>query len=143
VQPALYRTHDTISVAYSAAPDAGPGVTGGDPARAALAQRRIWVAAATQPLDVKQRQLTSDPAYRDEFPQFSPDGTQLLFARMDADDQWSLWLIPSAGGDPEQVVPKVDVASALSTGEPAWFGYYGTIPWHNVFDWWRGTGRRD
>lgn len=140
VQPALDPGDAMFAIAYSGAPDAGSGVSGGDPAKVALAHRKIWI--STGPTDalgvfLERRQLTSDPAYRDEFPQFSPDGEQILFARMDAHDEWSLSLIPSAGGDAKQVVPKVDVASVLPSGEPPWLGYYGTIPWHDVFDWWR------
>jgi DNA-binding CsgD family transcriptional regulator len=137
VYPALYRSQDRIEVAYSAAPAAGSEITGDAPgAKRALAKRNIWIADATQPLDVKQRQLTSDPAYRDEFPRFSPDGKQILFARLDAQDTWSLWMVASAGGDAKPVVPKVDVANALGSGVPPWLGYAGTIPWHAVFDWW-------
>ncbi|MHB8376334.1 MAG: LuxR C-terminal-related transcriptional regulator [Dehalococcoidia bacterium] len=128
-------------IAYAAAPDAGTKISGGEPAKAAMAQRKIWVMRRRNTQDAffaDKRQLTSDPAYRDEYPQWSADGTQILFARLDAHGDWSLWLVPSAGGSPREVVSRID---ANMVGTPAWFGFYGLISWRNVLDWFRPPAR--
>jgi hypothetical protein len=142
VQPALFSTphHDADALAYSAAPDAGlltGDASAGAPAKAALALRKIWV---MRDFHAEPRQLTSDPAYRDEFPQWSADGSQILFARLDAHDHWSLWLVPSTGGTPVRTVERIDWTAPLKALQvndpPAWLGYYGTIAWRDVLDWW-------
>jgi hypothetical protein len=118
-----------------AAPNAGIDISGGDAAKAAMAQRKIWV---MDQLGANKRQLTADPAYRDEFPQWSADGSQILFARLDTQDRWSLWMIPSSGGAPREVVADVS-PNILGSTAPAWFGYYGLVAWHDVMAWWRGA----
>ncbi len=130
MQPAW--SPDGEHIAYAAAPDAGLSVAGGDPARAAMAFRKIWVMDAD---GSNQRQLTDDPAYRDERPLWSADGDHILFVRLDADDHVSLWLIPSAGGTPKQVVQTLSPVEIK--GGTVWFGYYGYTAWDNHFDWWR------
>ena len=135
IGPAL--SFDKQQIAYSAMPDT-PALSGGDDAKRALAQRKIWVmrrASADDALYRDRQQLTSDRAYRDEYPQFSADGREILFARLDREDHWSLWLMPSGGGTPTQIVDDIELPS--KGGDEAWFGYYGVIAWHNVFDWWR------
>lgn len=104
-------------------------VGGGEPARQALMGRRLWVVSIDgQP---QAERLTDDPAYRDEYPLWSANGSHILFARFNAEGQASLWLIPAAGGEPLQVVKGL-------TPAPEWFGYYGHIDWDDLFDWWRG-----
>ena len=126
---------DSQRIAYVAAPNAGTDVSGGDAAKVAMAQRKIWV---MDQLGANKRQLTADPAYRDEFPQWSADGSQILFARLDAQDRWSLWTTPSSGGAPREVVADVS-SNILGSTAPVWFGYYGVVAWHDVLDWWRGA----
>lgn len=126
---------DAQRVAYVAAPNVGTDISGGDAAKAAMAQRKIWV---MDQLGANKRQLTSDPAYRDEFPQWSADGLQILFARLDAQDRWSLWTMSSSGGAPREVVADVS-SNILGSTAPAWFGYYGLVAWHDVMAWWRGA----
>ncbi len=126
---------DSRRIAYVAAPNAGTDISGGDAAKAAMAQRKIWV---MDQLGANRRQLTADPAYRDEFPQWSADGSQILFARLDAQDRWSLWTMPSSGGAPREVVADVS-SNILGSTAPAWFGYYGVVAWHDVMAWWRGA----
>ncbi len=102
-------------------------------ARLGMMKRRIWVVnvqGETQP-----QQLTDDPAYRDERPLWSADGSHLLFVRLDAKDQASPWLIPAGGGDPHRVV---DELTPLPGPAPGRFGYYGHVEWDQLFDWWRG-----
>lgn len=102
-------------------------LVGGEPARQALMGRHLFV----MELDSRQTlPLTADPTYRDEYPLWSKDGRYLLFPRLDAEDQASLWLISAEGGQPERMVENIDVGGD-------WFGYYGHIEWENYFDWWQ------
>lgn len=121
---------DGRQIAYVAAPDIG-FVGGGDPAKAGAAQRRIWIMNTDRS---DQRPLTDNPTYRDERPLWSADGSHIVFGRMDAEDQASLWLIPAGGGEPRRVV---DELSPLPGPAVGWFGYYGHVKWDEVFDWWR------
>jgi Tol biopolymer transport system component len=113
-------------IAYVAAPD--PGFQGaGAAAKAAAAQRRIWLVNRD---GSDRRQLGGGSSYRDEEPLWSLDGGHILFARLDDKDQASLWLMRSDGTSIQQVVEKLSPA-------PGWFGYYGYIKWGEYFDWWR------
>jgi Tol biopolymer transport system component len=141
---------DGEQIAYVAAPDIG-AVGGGNDAKTGAAKRRIWImthvhrdsesAVSLPTMNVRQmnrdgsnkRQLTNDPAYRDERPLWSADGNYILFARLDnATDKTSLWMVPSTGGEPRRVV---DELGALPP-ETTWFGYYGHIAWDDYFDLW-------
>lgn len=122
---------DGARVAYVATPDA-PGVPGGDPAKAAMARRKIWVMDAD---GANQRQLTADPAYRDEYPRWSADGTRIYFMRLDRQDRWSLWVMDADGGNPRLLIG--NLPPDVLTGSPPWFGYYGLISWSGVLDYWR------
>jgi Tol biopolymer transport system component len=117
-------------IAYVAAPDVG-FVGGGDEAREAVFQRRIWIVdvGSAQP-----QQLTTDAAYRDERPLWSADGSHLLFVRMDEGERVSLWLLALAGGAPQQVA---DGLGPWPGPAPVWFGYYGYNQWDTLFDWWQ------
>jgi Tol biopolymer transport system component len=120
---------DSTRIAYAAAPDIG-SVGGGDAAKAGMAKRRIWVMNRD---GSNQRQLTNDPAYRDERPLWTVDGRYLVFARLDnATDKISIWLMPSDGGEPRRVVDELDPLDRQTT----WFGYYGHISWGYYFDLW-------
>jgi Tol biopolymer transport system component len=115
-------------LAFTAMPDwAGPGA--GEPVQSELMQRRIWVTnVAGEPHPIR---LTDAPGYRDERPLWSADGNYILFARMDARGQVSLWVIPANGGAPRQVVDEL-------TPAPDPVGFYGYVDWNVFFDWWRG-----
>ncbi len=126
---------DGIHLAYVAMPDEGD-LVGGEDARLGMMERRIWVGNVQG--EPQLQQLTDDPAYRDERPLWSADGSHLLFARMDAEGQASLWLILVEGGDPRRVV---DELTPLPGPAPGWFGYYGYVDWDQLFDWWRGPAR--
>ena len=123
-------------------PDA-PNLSCGDPTKQALMQRKIWSLDMSQ-LNCKTQancspptqQLTSDPAYRDEYPQWSADGSQILFVRMDAQDNASLWIMNADGSDQRELVDRFDIPAAADATTP-WFGYYGTISWHQSLAWWR------
>lgn len=123
---------DGVHLAYAAMPDEGD-LVGGEDARLGMMRRRIFV-VDTQDDDPQPRPITNDPAYRDERPLWSADGSALLFARMDDQGRVSLWLVPGAGGTPQRVANEL-------TPAPDWFGYYGHISWDYLFDWWRGSSR--
>jgi dipeptidyl aminopeptidase/acylaminoacyl peptidase len=123
---------DGQQLAYVAMPDEGD-LVGGDTARRGLAQRRIWVVSAD---GSSRRPLADEDSYRDERPVWSADGESIVFARLDEQDRASLWLVPSAGGQPVRVVNEL----SPSPDAPAsfWFGYYGHISWERLFDYWAG-----
>ncbi len=108
---------DGRRLAYSAAPDRASFDE--DAIEADLAQRHIWIVNRD---GGGPRQLTSDPAYRDERPLWSADGRQLLFARIDARGQASLWLAGADGSAPVQIA---DDLGPLPDDAPLPMGYYG------------------
>ena len=121
---------DGRTIAYTAAPDAG-NIGGGDAANDNLHQRKIWLldpAGAAAP-----RPITNDPHYRDEEPQWSAEGSHILFGRMDYNSHTSLWLMESDGSNARHIC-QVKVYDDLSE-EDSWFGFYGYIDWRSAFDW--------
>lgn len=116
-------------LAYVAMPDKGD-LGGGEDARLGMMNRRISIVSAQG--DPQPRQLTNDSAYRDERPLWSADGLSILFARLDRENQSSVWLVSAQGGEPQRIVDEL-------TPAPEWFGYYGYIDWNDLFDWWRGS----
>jgi Tol biopolymer transport system component len=124
---------DGVHLAYVAMPDRGDLVSE-EEMRLGMMERHIWVVNA-QGKPQPQR-LTDDPAYRDERPLWSADGSHLLFARMEAEGPASLWLIPAGGGDPHRVVDELTPWPSRALW--GWFGYYGHIDWNELFDWWPG-----
>lgn len=97
-----------------------------------LLERRIWIADAFG--NAMPQQLTNDPQFRDERPLWSMDGNFILFARINADGQASLWLVRAAGGIPRQVVMELTPSPDLSDYD----GDY-VEEWNILFDWWLGT----
>lgn len=95
----------------------------------ALLPRRIYIANASG--DPQLRALTNSNTYRDERPLWSSSGDYLLFARFDARGRASLWLIPSGGGVPRQVVDEL-------TPAPDPYESFGEVNWDIYYDWWRG-----
>jgi Tol biopolymer transport system component len=96
--------------------------------------RRIWVANSD---GSAKRQLTDDPAYVDQFPQWSADGAHILFVRQQAEAielgheepiPVEIWRMNADGSDQRKVV------DGLSAG---WFGYYGFVDWSELLDWHR------
>jgi Tol biopolymer transport system component len=121
---------DGQRIVFVSQPDIGMGPGGsGSELEKLAADRRIWVMDAD---GSDQRPLTDDPAYRDEHPQWSADGSQILFARLDGERRASLWLMPSNGGAPQRVVDTIGPSGG------GLMGYYTNIGWEAMFDWWRG-----
>lgn len=121
---------DGKRLAYVGAPTR-PGALGGAGASALLADRRIWAIAAD---GSNRRQLASDPAFRDERPQWSADGESLLFLRLHGrppDLRAGLWLMRADGS---LLRPIAEDLSPL----PDPFGFYGYVDWSDLFDWWTG-----
>ena len=110
---------------------------GAKEARQLLAKRRIWVADIDGTIPPKQ--LTSDSDYRDEEPLWSATGKYVLFCRMDRDDHKTLWLMGAGGSDLAQVAGPLYINPGPLGVDGSWFGYYGHIDWHRMFDWFRGT----
>ena len=129
VSPAL--SPDGTTIAYVSGPDIGK-VGGGDTAREGAALRRIWLMDAD---GTDKRQLTDDSAYRDERPLWSPEGKHILFARIDVEDQATLWLVPATGGEAQRMA--TISGPQVSDQAPLWFGYYGYIAWNAYYDWWQ------
>lgn len=107
------------------------GPAGGKEAHAFLHQRRVCLLDPVG--DGPPRQLTGDARYRDEAPEWSADGSHILFGRMDFDGHTSLWLMESNGGNPAQVC-RLQISDPLGRGDN-WFGYYGYTDWRDAFDW--------
>jgi len=91
-----------------------------------LGQRHLIVTDASG--DGETRQLTDDPIYRDDRPQWSATGNYILFARLDRVGQASLWLMNPEGTSPIKV-ESVSADADLS----------GDVQWELVWDWWRGA----
>ena len=123
-QPAW--SSDGAQLAYAGMPDQGEVSL--EQVAETMRQRHIWVIDADGLSE--HHQLTSDPAYRDEYPQWSADGETILFARLAADDQASLWLAESQGGEPQQVV------ASLEHTQP-WHGIITQLDWQRMLDWQR------
>jgi Tol biopolymer transport system component len=111
---------DGQQIAYSSAPsistDAGRAAE-----QQALMQRHLWLRSFQTRMT---RSLTSDPAYRDEYPLWSRDGSALLFVRTDAENRVSLWLLDPLSGSAQKVVDGLQA--------PA--GYYGHVDWSSLLD---------
>lgn len=72
--------------------------------------RTLWQVGAT---GGEPRQLTRGQA--DSAPAWSPDGTRVAFLRTPGDGPAQVWLLPMAGGEPEQLT-----TLPLGAGAPVW-----------------------
>jgi WD40-like Beta Propeller Repeat len=120
---------DGNQIAYVAGPD-DASAGGGERARTVLAQHRIFVMDAD---GSHNRQLTSDPQYRDEYPRWSRNGQFILFTRMDAADRATVWSVDLTTGTLEKLIDALDdgnpISSVVKKPVSAWFGFYGYIDW--------------
>jgi dipeptidyl aminopeptidase/acylaminoacyl peptidase len=99
-----------------------------------MAQRHIWVMA---PDGSNKRELTNDPAYRDERPRWSKDDAFILFGRL-KDDRMQVWMMRADGSEQRLVAEDLSAAEAPTASPPLWFGYYGNLAWGQLYDWWNG-----
>jgi Tol biopolymer transport system component len=110
------------SIAYAAGPEVSDEVREGPDLT--LGEVHIWVMKA----DGSQAlQLTSDPAYRDQRPRWSADGKSIVFCRVSAAEEGSVWRVGATGGKPEQLAGPL----ALEDGM---FGFYGYTDWGRTVD---------
>ena len=133
--PAMATTSPAVSpdgalVAFAAGPDFQPQNYLTEPPTS----RRIWLSG----LDgdpASQRRLTNQEEHGEEYPQWSSDGSRVLYVEpqlvSDGPGAAVLWL-----ADPE------DPASSQAVGQfrfdlGAARPYYGHIAWDQVFDWWQ------
>lgn len=115
-------------LAFVAMPDGGD-IAGQEQTLSALTERRVWV-TGTFP-GAAGYKVAGHPSYRDEYPLWSLTGDYILFARLDAEGNASLWLAPATGADSLRVVDEL-------TPAPEIIGAAGYIDWGQLFDWWRG-----
>jgi dipeptidyl aminopeptidase/acylaminoacyl peptidase len=116
---------DGTAIAYSAAPSPSSlPISGGEEAKHLLAKRHIWVSEVRGGTSA---QLTNDARYRDEEPIWSADGKNILFCRIDKDDNKTLWLMESHGTPVTQVAGSLYIDPGLLGVNGSWFGYYGHI----------------
>jgi Tol biopolymer transport system component/DNA-binding CsgD family transcriptional regulator len=128
---------DGVRIAYVARPDTGPvAPADADAIARAEALRRIWVMDAD---GGNARQLLTDGAdCRQERPQWSKDGEQILFACIDGETA-SLWVAPASGGTAMQVVARISSSPPLGrpATPPQLTGYPEHVDWEYAFDWWQ------
>jgi Tol biopolymer transport system component len=140
---------DGARIAYVSSADGGPASRD-----LALASRRIWTMAAD---GSDKRQVTGNDDYRHESPQWSTDGTHILFARVSNDrcgPQASLAIIDLEDGSIEPVLdslPPIHTNNARPVigerPECPWpaisaeiSDFYGRISFARAFDWWDAPG---
>jgi TolB protein len=126
-------TDDSTAVASCAwSPDgkviafaAGPNdreAGGGERAKQALSERRIWIMNAD---GQQRRRLTTDAQYRDEYPLWSKDGQHIVFMRMDTQNAISVWSV----GVYDRTLMKLVDEMMGPAAKASWFGYYGHVQW--------------
>lgn len=119
---------DGAQIAFAAAPVAPQGLEHAD-AGDYLAHRRLYVVDRDGD---NQQQLTDDPRYRDEAPQWSADGRYILFARTDLESEVptsALWLLEVATGGLLELEP----------GLALWDGYGFSWLHFQQLDWWQAA----
>jgi WD40 repeat protein len=112
---------DGKTIAFAAGPN-DREATGGERAKQALSERRIWIMNAD---GQQRRRLTTDAQYRDEYPLWSDDGQDILFMRMDTQNKVSVWSVGTHDGTLLKLVDQIMGPAA----KDSWFGYYGHVAW--------------
>lgn len=117
---------DGKHIAYVSGPALSPeGTMESEEFHEAIDARRIWVMNTD---GTEKRQLTDDPEYSDEYPQWSADGQYILFIRRRG-EQADLWLMDSDGSDQRPLV------GGLTQPTVPGFGHYGHFKWAEALDW--------
>jgi Tol biopolymer transport system component len=117
-------------IAISAKPPDRPGQNGSPTPVAYITGRRLWIVNGDSG---ESHQLTRDALFSDERPMWSPDGKQLMFARLD-EESASLWMVRSDGSGLRQVIPEL-------TPRPEPAGQFAVVGWSALWDWWRPENR--
>jgi Tol biopolymer transport system component len=145
----VFAAQDVTSELQEIPFDAEAGVMGGDPRTVASGREKItfscpsprgnsftyaatrgdgthiWlVVAGSRPV-----QLTSDPAYEDGNPRWSPDGAQIAFTRAQAGGRHSpeLWLVGADGANPRKLVAEAGRAIWMPDGRSLLFWRNGAL----------------
>ncbi|MHC9543186.1 MAG: TolB family protein [Vulcanimicrobiota bacterium] len=118
---------DGKQIAYVEGPDIG-AMGGGDEAIAGIGRRKIWIIDSD---GSNRHQLIKDSTFREERPQWSPDGSFILFFRLNGKFQVSLW---KSNRDGSNVVPVIEKLYDNSSD----VGYYGYSNWDACLTWWKG-----
>jgi Tol biopolymer transport system component len=105
----------------------------GDVAGLAVQRRRIWLVAANGSTAL---QLTARARYRDERPEWSADGSAILFVRLGGKFA-QLWLMQADGSHQRLVADNLAPGPSLG-----FWGYYGYVQWDQMYDWWTGRVQR-
>jgi Tol biopolymer transport system component len=105
----------------------------GDVAGLAVERRRIWLVAANGSTAVG---LTTQASYRDERPEWSADGSAILFVRLGGKFA-QLWLMQADGSHQHLVADNL-----VPAPYQGWWGYYGYVQWDQLYDWWTGPAPR-
>lgn len=110
---------------YVAGLDLGVSDTSVDEIIVGIQKRRLWAMGAD---GRDAHQLTKNEDYQEERPLFLNDKKHLVFARINATEEVSLWIMQNDGQAVEQV------ATNISLPDKGRMGYYGQIGWNEVFD---------
>jgi len=95
---------------------------------AAINRRKIWIVDSD---GSNRHQLVKDSTFREERPQWSSDGTFILFFRLNGKFHVSLW---KSNRDGSIVVPVIEKLYDNSSD----VGYYGYSNWGACLTWWKG-----
>ncbi len=99
------------------------------PENTGLGEGHIWIT----PREGPPTQITDDPAYTERYPQWSPDGSAILFVRLPADAAEretvtpELWAMSPDGGNQRRVLKLDDYLSGIDALMADDWGYF--------FDW--------
>jgi Tol biopolymer transport system component/DNA-binding CsgD family transcriptional regulator len=122
---------DSTAIAYVQASVSDAG--GGDAALTAMAQRRVWL---IRPDGSGARLLAPNSEQRQEHPVWSRDGATVVYVCFQGNVP-GLCTTPSAGGPSQTIVDRLTVPAAAGT-DMYLYGYYGLVPWDDLFDYWGG-----
>ncbi|HZU12159.1 MAG TPA: hypothetical protein VFB58_04905 [Chloroflexota bacterium] len=123
VAPAWSPEGHTLAVAIEIAGPVGQAST-----LRAVSGSHLWIVPANGPAATR---LTSDPSFADDHPQWSRDGSTIVFARIHG-QRAELWLVHADETGLRQIV-------AALTPSPLALDYYGHIPWGAAYDYWTGS----
>ena len=128
ISPA-WSPRDT-TLAWVSAP-AAPTITQPGDAQPALQTRRIVLQSPGGAIHT----LLPRDSVREEDPQWSADGSKLLFTQITPEGQASLCLSAPESETQQTLVERI---SPDEVRDVHWDGYYGMVEWPMILDWWRG-----
>ena len=122
---------DGSQISYIAGPDRSgtPEPTTPQEVEALIDNRHVWIMDAD---GSNQRQLTTEPRYRDEDPEWTADGEHLLFVRIDLefpDRDPSLWVLDVSTGQTTLLVERMSYPPPRLAILPEGTSFLGTVEW--------------